>query len=78
MGLSGGFAHAYEENVASSDYQAAVVCGWFAASVFSGSVEDYVHVAVAVDHLAPILSIVLKLHRYVAVHFTDEKVQWLS
>jgi len=35
-------------------------------------------VAVAVDHLAPILSIVLELDCDVTVHFADEKIQWLS
>ena len=34
--------------------------------------------AVAVDHLAPILSIVLQLDGNVPVHLADEEVQWLS
>jgi hypothetical protein len=35
-------------------------------------------VAVAVDHLAPIFSIILELDCHVTVHFADEKIQWLS
>jgi hypothetical protein len=35
-------------------------------------------VAIAVDHFASILGIVLELDCHVTVHFTDEKVEWLS
>ena len=66
------------EDVASSNYQATIVRRCLSASVFSGPVENYVHVAVAIDHLAPILSIVLELDCHVAVHLADEKVQGLS
>src|SRR5207247_8756586 len=70
--------HADVEYVASSHYQASVVCSWVAAAILSRSVEDDVHVAVAVDHLAPILSIVLQLYSHVSVHLADAKVQRLS
>src|SRR5207245_11341016 len=70
--------HADVEYVASSNYQASIVRGRVAATVFSSSVEDDVHVAIAVNHLAPILSIVLQLDCHVAVHLADEKVEWLS
>jgi len=52
-------AHADVEYVASSNYQASIVRGRVAAAILSRSVEDDVHVAVAVNHLAPIFSIVL-------------------
>src|SRR6266516_174347 len=70
--------HADVEYVASSNYQASIVRGRVAATVLSSSVEDDVHVAVAVDHLAPILSIVLQLYSHVPVHLADKKVQRLS
>ncbi len=66
------------EDVASSNYEASIVRGGLASTVLSSSIEDDVHVAVAVDHLAPIFSVVLELDCHVTVHFTDEKVQWLS
>ena len=59
------------EDVASSNYEASIVGGRLASPILSGSIEDDVHVAVAVDHLAPIFSIVLELDCYVAVHFAD-------
>jgi hypothetical protein len=70
--------HGDVEDVASPNYEASIVGGCLASPILSGSIQDDVHVAIAVDHLAPIFSIVLELDCHVAVHFTDEKVKWLS
>ena len=34
--------------------------------------------AVAVDHLATIFSVILELDCHVAVHLADQQIQWLS
>ncbi len=53
------WGYADVEHVASPNDQAAKVRRGVPATIFSGAVENYVHVAVAVDHLTPVLSIVL-------------------
>jgi hypothetical protein len=68
-GLSRRLAHADVEDVTSSDDQTAEVCCGVSAAEFSSSVEDNVHVAVAVDHLSPVFCVVLQFYRYVTVEF---------
>ena len=58
--LLGWFSYADVEDVAAPDYQAAKVCGWVSSSVFSCSVQDDVHVAVAVDHFASVFCVILE------------------
>jgi len=70
--------HSDVEDVAASNYQATIVGGRLASTILSRPIEDDVHVAIAVDHLAPILSIVLELDCHVTVHLADEKIQRLS
>jgi len=48
------------ENVASTQDQVSEVCSGRIASVLGGSVKDYVHVTVAVDHLAAVLDVILQ------------------
>jgi hypothetical protein len=75
---SAGRGYGDVEDVASSNYEASIVGGRLASTILTRPIEDDVHVAVAVDHLAPIFSIVLELDCHVAVHLADEKIQWLS
>jgi hypothetical protein len=75
---SAGRGYGDVEDVASSNYEASIVRGRLASTVLSSSIEDDVHVAVAVDHLAPIFTIILELDCHVTVHFADEKIEWLS
>ena len=54
--------HANVEYVTAPYYQTSKVCRRITRSVLSGSVEYYVHMTVAVDHLSPIFSVVLQFH----------------
>lgn len=64
-------AHTHIEYVASAQNEVTEVCRGRVASIFNGSVQDYVHVTVAVDHLPSVLDIVLQPDRDVGVQFLD-------
>mgnify|MGYP007084753640 CR=1 FL=1 len=66
------------ENVASTQDQVTEIRGRRVAAVFCCSVQDYVHVTVAVDHLAPVLDVVLQPDGDIRVQLLDEKVQWFT
>jgi hypothetical protein len=70
-------AHADVEYVAPAQNQVAEIRRRRVASVLGGSVQDYVHMTVAVDHLPPVLDIVLQSDRNVGVQLLDQEVQWL-
>ena len=59
------------EYVASSQNEVPEVCCGRVTSIFGGSVQDYVHVTVAVDHLSAVLDIVLQPDRNVGVQLLD-------
>lgn len=63
------------EYVASTQNEVSEVCSRRVASIFRRSVQDYVHVAVAIDHLAAVLDVVLESDRNVGVQLLDQKVQ---
>ena len=80
QGLSLWFARldADIQNVASAEDNVAIVCCWRIAPVLSCSVEDYVHVAVRVNHPASIFHIILQANANLCVQFLHEKVKGFS
>ena len=66
------------EYVTSTQDEVSEVCSGRVAPVFGGSVQDYVHVAVAVDHLATVLDVIFQPDRDVGVQLLHKKVQRLS
>ena len=70
-GLLSCLVHTDVEYVASAQNEVTEVCCGRVASVLDGSVQDYVHVTVAVDHLPSVLDIVLQPDRNVGVQLLD-------
>ena len=65
------------EYVASAQNEVSEVCGRRVAPVLGRSVQYYVHMAVAVDHLAAVLDIILQSDGDVGVQLLYQKIQWL-
>ena len=66
--------YTYVEYVASTQNEISKVCARRVASVFGRSVQDDVHVAVAVYHLSSILDVVLQSDEDVSVQLLDQEV----
>ena len=57
------------ENVTAAQYHVAIVGSGGVASIFGGSLQNYIHVTVGVDHSSSIFNIVLQSNAYLAVQF---------
>ncbi len=66
--------NADKEYVASSKDDVAEICCRCIVTVFGGSVQDDVHVAVAVHHLSSVFDIVLQFYVHVAIDLLDKEV----
>ena len=58
--LLSALVHTNVQYVASAQNHISEICRGRIASVFDSPVQNYVHVAVAVDHLAAVLNVVLQ------------------
>lgn len=76
--LGRGLGYADVQDVTSSNDQASKVSRGISSSKFPGTVEDNVHVAVAIDHLSAILGVILQADRNVSLQLPHQKVQWFS
>jgi len=68
LGLLFAGLHANIENVASAKDNVAVVCGRRVTSVFCGSLKDYVHVTVRINHAATVFDIILEANTDLTIH----------
>lgn len=68
-------AYADVQHVASSDDKTSKIRRRISSAIFSGPVENDVHVTVTVNHFAAVFCVVFQFDRDIAVHFLYEKVQ---
>lgn len=58
--------------VASAKNDIPIIRCWGVASEFRSTFEDYVHVAIGVDHAAMVFNIILQSNVYFGVKFLDQ------
>ncbi len=63
------------EDIAPAKNDVAVVGCWGIAPVLGRPFQDYVHVAVSVDHATTVLHIVLETNGYFGVELFDQQVE---